>query len=118
MTAKNNRLDPGFWIGLVLIAVVLAIFPIRCKAQDTIPCRNECIQKVLEFPTVKGDRTKLYVVYVDEKNDIQDLIPVSRSVYDYMNLCKDNGVKPTLGIRIKNGQIVSIVKYKRKYGKK
>ena len=53
--------------------------------------------------------------YKDVKNNIQDLIPVSQSVMEYIILCTKNGIEPTLGIRIRNGQISSLVKYKNKF---
>ena len=44
----KERLDPGFWLGLVAIIILLFI-TMRCDAQrqvsvyDTIPCKINCI---------------------------------------------------------------------------
>lgn len=118
MTITNNKpLDPGFWIGLILLGILFAM-PVCCKAQcDTIKCHNECIQKIIPQKTKSG-KIKLYAVYTDSTYDISDLIPVSESVLTYIDMCKKNGIKPSLGIRFRNGQITSIVRYKNKYKRK
>lgn len=119
MTAKtsNSKLDPGFWIGLILVVGLMYFFPVKCTATtkcDTIPCNPECVTKIVQCPTVKGDKTRFYVAYVDEKQNILDLIPISNSTYEYIQLCKKNQIVPSLGIKVRNGEIVSIVRYKRK----
>lgn len=120
MTVKNKEPIPiGFWIGLLIVSLLIWFVPNRCTAQscDTIPLQNEHIQKFVVQPT-KGKNDKIYMVYkVDEKNNILDLIPVSNSVYSYITLCEQNGVKPSLAIRLKNGVPYSIIKYKRKWEK-
>ena len=115
MTATNNSIQPGFWIGLLLIATLL-FAQMKCKAQskaqyDTIPCNSECIQKYAVEKNSKG-KERVYMVYADEKNNILDLIPVSNSVYEYIQLCVKNGITPSLGIKLRNGQIYSIIKSK------
>jgi len=120
MTKTNNEgIQPGFWIGLALV-VLLFLGVRKCHAKsvyDTIPCRTECIQKFIEQPT-KGGKQKIFAVYVDEKHNVLDIISVSTSVYDYIQLCKQNRVEPSLGIKLKDGQIYSIIKFKRRYVKK
>lgn len=120
MTAKNEEPMPiGFWTGLLMIAILIWFVPNRCTAQscDTIPLKNECVQKYVIQPT-KGKNDKVYMVYkVDEKENILELIPVSNSVYTYITLCERNGIKPSLAIRIKNGVPYSVIKYKRKWEK-
>lgn len=40
---------------------------------------------------------------------------VCKSVVDYINTCKQFSIEPTLGIRLRNGVITSIVRYKIKF---
>jgi hypothetical protein len=114
---KDEGIPPGFWIGLVLL-VFLFLGVKKCTAKsvyDTIPCRNECIQKFAYKQTKNGN--KVYAVYTDEKNNILDFIPVSESVYNYIMLCKENKIAPQLGIKLRDGEIYSIIKLKRRYVK-
>lgn len=114
MATLNHKIDPGFWIGL-LIVFGLCFCIDKCKAQqiDTIQCHVEYIQKFVQKKTPKSVR--IYAVYIDKQQEIADVIPVSKTVYDYISTCKEYGIKPSLGIRIKDGNITSIVKRKRKY---
>lgn len=117
---KDEGIQPGFWIGLAMVILLLVFTTKHCHGKavyDTIPCRTECIQKFIEQPTKNGN-SRIFAVYTDEKDNIIDLIPVSASVYDYILLCKHNNINPSLGIKLRDGQIYSIIKYKRKYVKK
>ena len=121
MTRTNDEgTQSGFWIGLAMVILLLIFVTKHCHAKavyDTIPCSTECIQKFIEQPTKSGN-SRIFAVYTDEKDNIIDLIPVSASVYDYILLCKHNNINPSLGIKLRDGQIYSIIKYKRKYVKK
>ena len=115
MTATNNKMEPGFWVGVVLICVLLFLSKCHAHAQknaiiDTIPCKVECIQKYITKSTEKSVR--IYAIYNDKQSGIADIIPVSKSVYEYIVLCQDNGIKPSLGLRLRNKQIVSIIRFK------
>lgn len=115
---QKEKLEPGFWVGVCIICLLLFLSKCHIHAQknaviDTIPCTIECIQKYITKSTEKSVR--IYAVYNDKQCGIADIIPVSKSVYEYIVLCQDNGIKPSLGIRLKNGQITSIIKYKPKY---
>lgn len=117
---KDEGIQPGFWIGLAMVILLLVFTTKHCHGKavyDTIPCRTECIQKFIEQPTKSGN-SRIFAVYTDEENNITDLIPVSGAVYDYIVLCKSNSVKPSLGIKLRDGQIYSIIKYKKRYVKK
>ena len=112
MTTTNNRLEPGFWFGVLLI-IFLTVVAIKCHAQtDTIPCKVENIQKYVIQPTASG-KDKIFAVFISE--DVSDIIYVPRTVYEYIELCKKNKVTPSIGIRFKNGVITSIVRYKKRY---
>ena len=77
-------------------------------------CNITCIDKFVEGKTSTG-KTRYYAVYNDTKNDISELIPVSQTVMSYIRLCESNKIKPSLGIKLRNGQINSLIKYKATY---
>ena len=118
---KNERPNPSRFVSIVAFVTLLII--LLCLAAksmaaniakvDTILCKTECMVKFVSINT-KSNKEKTYVIYKDEKNNIEELIPVSTSVLEYITLCKQNGIKPHLGIRLKNNQITSIIKYKPK----
>ena len=120
MTSNQNSLDPGHYIGLFIIVALFTFGTVKACAQtqkaqyDTILCKNECIDKYVEEKTKTG-KTKFYAIYNDTKNDISELIPVTQSVMSYIRLCGENNIKPSLGIKLKNGQIQSLIRYKPKY---
>lgn len=114
MTTEYRNNEPGFWVGVVLICVLLFLSKCHAHAQknatiDTIPCKVECIQKYI---TKSTKSVRIYAVYNDRQSGIADIIPVSKSVYEYIVLCQDNGIKPSLGLRIRNNQITSIIRFK------
>lgn len=101
-----------------LILFILLLCVTVCNAQkavvDTIKCNNDCIKNIIEIPSNNKTGVKIFVIYQDKNYDIDELIPISKSVYDYIQTCNQYGITPNLGIRVRNGQITSIVKYKRK----
>lgn len=117
----NNRDDNAkYWIAVLLILVamwVISAFWNRISAQtivkDTIPCKREYIIKYIKDDN--GKSPKFFAIYKDTKNDVQEIIPVNKTTMEYIFMCKQNGIEPSLGIYLKNGQIVSITKYRRKY---
>lgn len=111
------------WVAATIIAIIIMLVGQKCSAQtkaqyDTIYCNVECIKKFSFEQKDCSKKRKIYAVYVDEKNNILDLIPVSESVYSYVALCKSNGIRPSLGIKLRNGEIYSLIKVKPKYIKK
>lgn len=112
---KSSRLLLG-WLLLALLLMTLgAIKACAQTAQiDTMLCKVECIKKFVQTTTEKG-KTKVFAVYEDRQNDISDLIPVSQTVYTYIVNCRANSIEPHLGIRLRNGQITSIIRYRPKY---
>lgn len=120
---KEIEIDPK-WLIIAFIMMIMLLFTKNVFGQtkttvkpDTVLCKTECIVKYVQTETKSG-KTKVYAVYKDEKNNIAELIPVSQSVLDYVKLCDQNNLKPTLGIKVKNGQIVSLIRYKPKFVKK
>lgn len=103
-------------IGLFILSFLL---PNKCVAQtkavyDTIPCRPECMVKLVSTTSDKG-KTKFQVVYKDQNAGIEELISISQSVIDYIGTCTKNGLKPTLGIKLRNGNITSIIRIRKRY---
>lgn len=105
------------WV-LVIILMILICAPSRCVAQiDTVNCKIECITKLFTTTTEKG-KNKIFAVYKDPTADVEEIIPMSKSVLDYINACKQYDIRPTLGIRLRNGVITSIIRIKSKYRRK
>lgn len=113
---ENNN-GNKVWAAVFILTLLLLMCTIKCSAQkakvDTIYCNPTCVIRYVQIEGSTG-KMRTYAVYKDVKNNIQDLIPVSQSVMEYIKLCRQNGVEPTLGVRIRNGQIASIIKYKLK----
>lgn len=92
----------------------------KCHAQrkaviDTMTCKVECIKQIVHKPSSSGKTVKYMAVYVDKSAGFSEIIPISKSVVDYISTCKQFSIKPTLGIRLRNGVITSIVRYKIKF---
>lgn len=119
---NNENLDPGHWIGIMLIILaLLCLCATRSCAQtkqttriDTVECHNGCIVKFNMATTAKGN-PKYSAVYNCTHNGVSDIIPVPKTVYEYIILCRENGIEPSLAIKLKNGIISGIIKYKPKY---
>jgi hypothetical protein len=115
--------DKSFWVGVFTVIILLALSVTHCHAQtkqpakiDTIACNNTAIKKFVSKDN--GKTVRIYAVYSDEKAGVSDIIPVSKSVYEYIETCRENGIKPSLGIRLRNGNISGIIKLKRIYEKR
>ena len=111
--------SPGPLIALVVI-IILLLMTSKCHAQqkaaiDTMACKVECIKQIVQQPSSNGKTVKYMAVYIDKKIGFSEIIPISKSVVDYINVCKQFSVEPTLGIRLRNGVITSIVRYKIKF---
>lgn len=93
----------------------------KCHAQqqkaviDTMACKVECIKQIVQKPSSNGKTVKYLAVYIDKSAGFSEIIPISKSVVDYISTCKQFSLEPTLGIRLRNGVITSIVRYKIKF---
>lgn len=110
--------SPGPLVALIVI-IILLLLTSKCHAQqkaviDTMVCKVECIKQIIQQPSSNGN-VKYMAVYVDKSAGFSEIIPVSKSVVDYINVCKQFSIEPTLGIRLRNGVITSIVRYKIKF---
>ena len=81
-------------------------------------CKTECIKQIVQKPSANGKSVKYLAVYVDNNINFSEIIPISKSVVDYIETCKQFSIKPTLGIRLRNGVVSSIVRYKIKFVKR
>ena len=111
--------SPGPLIALVVI-IILLLLTSKCHAQqkaaiDTMVCKVECIKQIIQQPSSNGKTVKYMAVYIDKKIGFSEIIPISKSVVDYISTCKQFSLEPTLGIRLRNGVITSIVRYKIKF---
>ena len=116
---KPDKHSPGPLVALVVI-IILLLLTSKCHAQqkaviDTMVCKVECIKQIVQQPSSNGKTVKYMAVYIDKKIGFSEIIPVSKSVVDYINVCKQFSIEPTLGIRLRNGVITSIVRYKIKF---
>ena len=115
---KPDR-GPGQIIAIAIV-IILLLLTSKCHAQqkaaiDTMVCKVECIKKLVQKPSANGKTVKYLAVYVDKSAGFSEIIPISKSVVDYINTCKQFSIEPTLGIRLRNGVITSIVRYKIKF---
>lgn len=110
------------WIIAIIIIMVLLISTAKCHAADpvkvdTMLCKTECIQKIIQQTSPKGT-IRYYAVYNDPSIKFSEIIPISKSVMEYIHLCKQYSIKPTLGIKLRNGVVSGIIRYKIKFVKR
>lgn len=108
------------WVIAVVIITMLLFVTAKCQAQqktviDTMTCKVECIKQIVQKPSSNGKTVKYMAVYVDKSAGFSEVIPISKSVVDYINTCKQFSIAPNIGIRLRNGVITSIVRYKIKF---
>ena len=104
----------------IVVIITLLLMTSKCHAQqkaviDTMTCKVECIKQIVQKPSSNGKTVKYMAVYVDKSAGFSEIIPISKSVVDYISTCKQFSIEPTLGIRLRNGVITSIVRYKIKF---
>lgn len=116
---KPDKHNPGPLIAIAIV-IILLLLTSKCHAQqkaaiDTMVCKVECIKQIVQKPSANGKTVKYMAAYVDKSAGFSEIIPISKSVVDYISTCKQFSIEPTLGIRLKNGVITSIVRYKIKF---
>ena len=116
---KPENHSPGPIIAIVVI-IILLLMTSKCNAQqnaviDTMVCKVECIKQIVQQPSSNGKTVKYLAVYVDKSAKFSEVIPISKSVVDYISTCKQFSIEPTLGIKLRNGVISSIIRYKIKF---
>lgn len=116
---KTDKHGPDPLIAIVVIMILLFMTS-KCHAQqkaviDTMVCKVECIKQIVQKPSANGKTVKYLAAYIDKSAGFSEVIPISKSVVDYIGTCKQFSIEPTLGIRLRNGVITSIVRYKIKF---
>ena len=111
------------WVIAIVIITILLFVTEKCQAQqktaiDTMVCKVECIKQIVQQPSDNGKAVKYLAAYIDKSAEFSEVIPISKSVVDYINTCKQFSIEPTLGIRLRNGVITSIVRHKIKFVRK
>ena len=100
---------------LFQIAIAQAVTKTTAKI-DTCICWNNditCIYTLYQKNT-KGQTTiKHYAKYVNDDQNVCDLITLPKNVYDYIILCYQTNVHAYLGIVFKNNTPQRIVKYRK-----
>lgn len=112
--SKEEINSDKWWVAAIITVILLFMlnaFTARAQKLDTLRANPQCITKVIEKQTPKSVR--YYAVY--NEGNIQDIIPIGKSVLEYMQICKENGIKPSLGLKLKDGRITSIIKLQRRY---
>ena len=104
----------------IIVIMILLFMTSKCHAQqkdaiDTMICKVECIKQIVQKPSANGKTVKYLAVYVDKSAGFSEIIPISKSVVDYISTCKQFSLEPTLGIRLRNGVITSIIRHKIKF---
>ena len=110
------------WVIAIIVIMMLLISTAKCHAADpvkidTMLCKTECIQKIIQQTSPKGT-IRYYAVYNDPSIKFSEIIPISKSVMEYIQLCKQYSIKPTLGIKLRNGVVSGIIRYKIKFVKR
>lgn len=118
---KPDNNNSGWGIAIIVI-IMLLVLTAKCHAADpvkvdTMLCKTECIQKIIQQTSPKGT-IRYYAVYSDPSIRFSEIIPISKSVMEYIQLCKQYSIKPTLGIKLRNGVVSGIIRYKIKFVKR
>ena len=118
---KPDNHGSGFVIAIVIITMLLFVTA-KCHAADqvkvdTMVCKTECIQKIIQKTSAKGT-VRYYAVYNDPSIKFAEIIPISKTVMDYIEMCNQNSIRPTLGIKLRNGVVSTIIRYKVRFVRK
>ena len=117
---NNNNMFENI---IIILFVLLLMFGVatKCSAQkvqqkavyDTVMCDQACIQKYVQVPNEKTGKVRIFAVYKDPKHNLNELINVSQSTFDYIQTCKTYGIPAQLGIKLRNSAIQSIIRVKK-----
>jgi hypothetical protein len=99
---------------LLLLFISTNIYAQKICSKDTVYCDNECIFAIYVCHNKTNDT--YYVKYNNPDQNLDDIIPVPKSVVEYMKLCKQTDTHASLSIVTKNGLPYRIIKYCKKYG--
>ena len=111
----------GCVIAIVIITMLL-FATAKCHAADpvrvdTMVCKTECIQKIIQKTSSKGT-VRYYAVYNDPSIKFSEIIPISKTVMDYLEMCKQNSIRRNICIKLRIGVVSTIIRYKIKFVRK
>lgn len=95
---------------LTVLALLLSM-QTHAQKLDTIQCNYKYVETT-STKTQTG-KIKYYIIYRDPA--VNDIIPTTKTVVEYIQLCESRNLIPNLGIKLKDGKIVGIVKMAKKY---
>ena len=115
---EDPKDDAYLWAAAIILLLLFLFNAFRSQAaeKDTIQIPAYTVERIVKRPTTSGKSVKFYVVY--NCGESKDLINVNRTTVEYIQMCKQLGIQPSLGLVIKNERAVSIVKINRRYDKK
>lgn len=98
-----------------LLTVLALLLSMAAHAQklDTVLCNYKYVE-VASTKTQTG-KIKYYIIYRDPA--VNDIISTTKTVVEYIQLCESKNLVPNLGIKLKDGRIVGVVKMAKKYRK-
>ena len=99
---KPDKHNPGPLIAIAIV-IILLLLTSKCHAQqkaaiDTMVCKVECIKQIVQKPSANGKTVKYMAVYVDKSAGFSEIIPISKSVVDYVNTCKQFSISLHLAL--------------------
>jgi len=108
-STQNN--NDRWWIAAFVTVLLLWLLnafwnPTRAQKLDTLTISASNIERIIEKKTPKTIR--YYALYRDSQ--IEEIIPIGKSDIQYLEDCKTYDIKPALGIKLKDGKIVSIIR--------
>lgn len=108
----------AIYIWLLLLIAICVVD--KCSAQtktiavyDTICIRAQQVEKLTK-PNEKGSCQA--VVNFDGKT--KELVNVSKSVREYILMCKEENIEPNLAIKLRNGIVSSLIRFRPKFKKR
>lgn len=115
-----------FWL-LYITAVLIAVCAITkcttCKAEtlsdkvfhkiDTCHVNVENIEAFYITTNEKTGKDRYFIAYCDVDQGIDDLIPISTSLYEYVMTCHAMKIAPHLGVVFRDNTPSRIIKYRK-----
>ena len=105
-----------WWIILLVVLMLLMIGVMRAGAHsDTLSIKKECVEKVISKPSKNGKSVKYYaIIRLKDENDkdYKEIVTVSKTVIEYLDMCKEYGLRPHLAVRYKDDSPYSLIKKK------
>lgn len=95
--------------------LMIGVMKAGAQNSDTISIKKECVEKVISKPSKNGKSVKYYaVIRLKDENDkdYKEIVTVSKTVIEYLDMCKEYGLRPRLAVRYKDDSPYSLIKKK------